>query len=247
MSILLEVCTDSASGAHAAEAGGADRVELCAALALGGVTPGPGLLDAALTRCALPIVVLVRPRAGDFVYDADDFRALLRDVECARAAGAHGVALGVLAASGEIDVERSRELVEAARPLEVCFHRAFDWTPDPYAALEALVSIGVDRVLTSGCAASAIDGLDCLERLVERAAGRIDILVGGGVRAHNAVRIIEATQAEQLHFTARESEASPQRRPEPLVPLGAQELPDDFERRPTRAHLVRELRATIEG
>ncbi|MEM9801048.1 MAG: copper homeostasis protein CutC [Planctomycetota bacterium] len=199
------LCTDLASVALAARIG-ADRIELCAALEVGGVTPGPGLLAAALETSraeadgAPPgLVVLVRPRRGDFVYDAGDFRAALADVESARAAGASGVATGVLDADGRVDVARTRELVDAARPMPMTFHRALDRTPDLLASAETLAEIGVARLLTSGGAVSAWEGRAELKRLAAELGGTVEIVAAGGVRGDNAARLITETGVGAIH------------------------------------------------
>lgn len=199
---VLEVCVETAAGARAALAGGADRVELASDLLRGGVTPGPGAIRAALAIAGIELVVLVRPRPGGFAYGADERETCRRDVEFARAAGAHAVALGALEPSGRIDRAATAELVALARPMQVAFHRAFDDARDGDEALDDLLELGVDRVLTSGGAPRAEDGLARLARLVERAGAALEVVVAGGVRAHNARRIVEATGARALHFRA---------------------------------------------
>lgn len=177
----VEICVESAAGAVAAEAGGADRVELCAGRVVGGVTPDAAEVVRAVGALMIPVHVLVRPRAGDFVYGADEFEALRRGVVEARERGAAGVVLGVLDPDGAVDRARTAALVEAARPLSITFHKAFDGTPDPFAALDVLIGLGVDRVLTSGQAPTARRGLGRLAALVRRAAGRIVVMAGGEV------------------------------------------------------------------
>ena len=169
MRARLEVCIDSADGAAAAEAGGAGAVELCAALVEGGITPSLGLVRATRAACDIELNVMVRPRGGDFVYDRRELEAMHHDVAAFREAGADGVVLGVLRPDGTVDEERVADLVAAARPLRVTFHRAFDMTRDPRAALETLIELGVDRVLSSGQEASAPAGVRLLTELVEQA------------------------------------------------------------------------------
>jgi copper homeostasis protein len=196
---LLEVCVDSLDGALAAEAGGAHRIELCSRLDLGGLHPGRELLGDALARTAVPHHVMVRPRAGDFVYARAELDAMAAQIESVRATRASGVVLGVLTQAREIDVDATARLIELARPLAVTFHRAFDELRDLDGGLERLIALGVERVLTSGGAPSAFEGRAQLRELVARAADRIVVMPGGGVRAHNAAQILSETGARELH------------------------------------------------
>jgi copper homeostasis protein len=222
--VILEVCVESAEGAAAARRGGADRVELCCALCEGGLTPSAGAL--ALAReTGVELVILVRPRPGDFLYSADEYDVLRRDVLYAREAGAAGVALGILRAGGEVDVERTAELVELARPLQVTFHRAFDAAREPRRVLEELIAAGTDRVLTSGGARSAPEGSRRIRELVEQAAGRIAIVAAGGIREHNARRLVEETGVREVHFSAGTLAASAMRFRNSELSLRAGSLP----------------------
>jgi copper homeostasis protein len=234
----VEICVDSVQGCRAALAGGAARVELCAALSEGGTTPSAGLLFEACAA-GIDVVALIRPRAGDFLYDGDELSAMRRDVETAKAAGARGVALGVLTAGGEVDRARTAGLAALARPLDVCFHRAFDAARDPRAALDALLELGIDRVLSSGGAARAEDGLPLLAELVRRAGERLSVVPAGGVRAHNAAAILRATGARELHLSARTTHPSPMRHRNPALRLGAGAAPGEYERTSTDVELVR--------
>src|SRR5262245_24749798 len=170
---LIEVCVEGIDGLLAAQAAGADRVELCASLLEGGITPSFGTVREAMRLATIPFHVIVRPRGGDFLYSEAEFASMLADVAELRRLGVAGVVVGCLTADGEIDEPRMRGLVEAAGPLNVTCHRAFDMTRDPGAALEALVRAGVGRVLSSGQRDTAIDGIDLLAALVKQAAGRI--------------------------------------------------------------------------
>jgi copper homeostasis protein len=199
VAILLEVCIDDEAGLERALAGGAGRLEICARLDLGGTTPAPALLEAAIARAAVPCFAMVRPRGGDFVYAAAEIEALEHDLARVRRLGAHGVVLGALTARREIDRDLTRHLVELARPLPVTFHRAFDEARDLETALETLIELGVERVLTAGGAADAFAGRDRLRALVEQARGRIEILAGGGIRAHNASAILAASGVCEIH------------------------------------------------
>lgn len=178
---VVEICVEGIESALAAAAGGADRIELCENLAQGGVTPSLGLIAEACRRLAIPVHVLVRPRPGDFVYSDAEFSVMLRDIEAARSAGAAGVVVGVLDASGAVDLERTGRLVRAARPAAVTFHKAFDVVADPWQALDELVALGVDRVLTSGQSETARAGCARIGELVRRGGSRVVVLAGGRV------------------------------------------------------------------
>ena len=199
MSVLVEICVGDLESALAAAQGRADRIELCADLAGGGTTPSHGTVALATELITVPIFVLIRPRAGDFVPSRHEFAAMLHDVVFAKVQGASGVVIGVLHADRTIDRARVSELIAVARPLEVTFHRAFDSTINRIAALEVLIALGVDRVLTSGGGAMAMEGLGLLSRTVAHAGGRIGILAGGGVSEANVATIIERTGVREIH------------------------------------------------
>jgi copper homeostasis protein len=204
--ILVEVCVESVEDAVAAAAGGAGRVELNAALPLDGLTPSHGMLAEARRRVRVPLVAMARPRAGGFDYSPAEFRVLQRDVEHLVDHGADGVAFGILTADRGVDAPRCRVLVRqvAAAGREAVFHRAFDAVTDPFDTLERLVDLGVRRVMTSGGRRTAADGADVIVRLLERAAGRIEILPAGGIRPANARRLIGRTGCDQLHTSVRD-------------------------------------------
>jgi copper homeostasis protein len=196
---LLEVAIATLDDARRAQAGGADRLELNSALELGGLTPSLGALLAVREAVALPVVVMVRPRAGGFVYSAGEWATVRRDADLLLANGAEGVAVGVLHPDGTINAPRLRALVGQVGGRRCVFHRAFDVTPDPVAALDTLIDLGVARVLTSGQRASAVEGADLIRRLVRHAEGRIEILPGSGVGPDNAAGLLTYTGARQLH------------------------------------------------
>jgi copper homeostasis protein len=197
--ISIEICVDSAASAHVAELGGANRVELCSNLLEGGVTPSAGLIEFVRDRTSIGLQVMIRPRAADFCYSEDEFETMRRDILVARKIGADGVVLGILHPDGRVDVERTGRLVELARPLTVTFHRAVDVSEDIFRALDDICAAGVDRILTSGGAQTAVHGIDRLARLVRDAQGRIAIMAGGGVRENNAASIIERTGVKDIH------------------------------------------------
>ncbi len=197
--VRIEACVDTIESAHAAVQGGADRIELCADLADGGTTPSHGAITVVTEQLEIPVVVLIRPRGGGFVYSADDCAAMRRDVQHARALGARGVAVGALTAKGEIDTFTLETLREAARDMEVTFHRAFDACRDPGAALQLLMRYGVTRLLTSGQRASAWEGRDVIADLVRQAAGKIVIMAGGGVDESNVAELVRTTGVTEVH------------------------------------------------
>jgi copper homeostasis protein len=198
-SILIEACVDSVPSAIAAEKGGAGRVELCDNLIEGGTTPSAGTIAECRARVRIPIFAMIRPRGGDFLYTDVEYAIMRRDIAHAKDLGAHGVVLGLLRADGTVDVERTRPLVEAARPLPVTFHRAIDVARDAEEALDALIALGVDRVLTSGQAPTAPEGSGLIARLVRRAAGRIVILPGCGIDQTNARALVAETGVREVH------------------------------------------------
>ncbi|RIK76671.1 MAG: copper homeostasis protein CutC [Planctomycetota bacterium] len=200
--VIVEVCIGSLADLEAARAAGADRVELCGALELGGLTPSLGLVELALAASTLPVVAMVRPRAGGFCYDRAEFQVMLRDAERMIDLGVSGLAFGVLDRHSRIDASRSRELVAVAGQAAAVFHRAFDIVADQQAALEELVDVGVTRVLSSGGRPSALEGAGALRRLVEHAQHRMEIMAGGGVTADNVGHILELTGCRQVHIGA---------------------------------------------
>lgn len=199
MRVIVEAAVESLDDALAAVAGGADRLELCANLDAGGTTPSAALITAVRERAELPILVMIRPRGGDFVYSDAELSRMYEDVAMARSLGAAGVVLGVLDTFDRLDLERTAALVEAAEGLPVTFHRAIDQVARRVVSIDALAALGVARVLSSGGAETASEGMDELRAMVQRAADRLTIVAGGGVRAHNARAIVEQTGVTELH------------------------------------------------
>ena len=234
----FEICVDSVAGVRAAQAAGAHRVELCADLFEGGITPSRGTIRQARTVAGIGLHVIVRPRGGDFVFDDDEMAAMLADVETARAEGADGVVIGVLEADGRVDVARNRALMAAAGPLSVTFHRAFDMTPDPVAALETLVDLGVQRILTSGQEASVLEGLPLIADLVRRAGERVIVMPGGGITERNVARIVAGARPKEIHFAALQPSDSPATLRRPHVFMGGELRQPEWSRLETSAPLV---------
>lgn len=196
---LLEITVESLDTALAAERGGADRIELCTELIHGGITPSVATLRKVHEELDIPIFCIIRPRTGDFVYSEKEFVSMKRDISVARELGIEGVVLGVLRPDRSVDVERTAELVQWARPLEVTFHRAFDETPDHAQALEDVIATEATRILTTGGAATAVQGAETVKRLVEAAGKRIVIMPGGGLDAANVVQLAAQTHAQEFH------------------------------------------------
>jgi len=196
---LLEISVEALESALAAERGGADRIELCADLSLGGVTPGTDLMRTTRAQVRIPIFSMVRPRAGDFVYSTAEFAEMKRSVVGAKEAGMDGVVLGVLTKQHRVDVERTRELTELARPSPVTYHRAFDEITDLHQALEDIIQSGAKRILTSGGAKSALEGAATLAKLIEAAGERIAIVPGAGISSINIAEVARRTRAREFH------------------------------------------------
>ncbi|WP_317191268.1 copper homeostasis protein CutC [Hymenobacter sp. BT523] len=203
MSRQLEICAASLPSALAAQAGGAHRIELCQNLEQGGITPSYGLIRQVLRRLHIPVFVLIRPRPGGFVYSADELAIMRADIELCRDLGAAGVVLGVLDATGRVDAAACRALIEPAGSLQVTFHRAFDACRDQAEALEEIISLGCQRVLTSGGQATAEAGQHQLAALVQQAAGRISIMPGAGVSAATIQALAAHTGAHEFHTSAK--------------------------------------------
>jgi copper homeostasis protein len=206
VTILVEAAVESLDAALAAAEGGAHRIELCADLAQGGTTPTVQLLRDCHSQVVIPVFVLVRPRAGDFVYTEAEHHTMLEQIHRTKDAGAHGIVTGTLTSAHEIAEDRTAELVDAALPWTVTFHRAFDVCADLAVALACLIQLGVDRVLTSGGARIAPEGAQQIRRLVEQAKGRIEILPGGGIDASNVARLVRETGVREVHFSVRDAE-----------------------------------------
>ncbi len=218
--ILVEICVDSVASAIAAERGGARRVELCSDLLEGGITPSAGLIATVRERVSIGIQVMIRPRGGDFCYDAEEFEIMRRDIVSAKSWGAHGVVFGILDADGRVDIERCRELAELARPLEVTFHRAFDMSADLFQSLEDVCAVGADRILTSGGQPTALQGLETITALVKAAKGRIAIMPGSGIKPENAQRIVVESGVRDVHAGLGTTVAGPMRFRNPHLVMG---------------------------
>jgi copper homeostasis protein len=243
---LFEICIDSVAGVRAAVEAGAARVELCAGLIEGGITPSIGMVRQAVAAAAgqLKVHVIIRPRGGDFLYSEDEFVAMLHDIVAVKEAGASGVVIGLLNADATIDETRSAELIAAARPMSVTFHRAFDVSRDPVASLETLIRLGVDRLLTSGQEPGVVEGAPLIRQLIARAAGQIVIMPGGDITARNAARIRADTE---FHFAAFEPEQSSMQWRNEAVFMGGALRPPEYDRAATTAGAIGAVTAKMGG
>ncbi len=241
--VLLEICIDSVESALAAQAGGADRVELCSALFEGGLTPSAGLLETVRERVRIGVAAMIRPRGGDFCYSDDEFAVMKRDLATAKRLGADLIVLGLLNPDGTVDHERTRELIALARPLPVTYHRAFDMARDPFEALDTLLDLGVERLLTSGQERTAVEGLDLISELVRRAGDRIIVMPGGGVTERNLRKILNHTGAREIHGSASGTRESRMTFRNTRVAMGGQVGPPEYAMKLANPDRVRAFRA----
>jgi copper homeostasis protein len=207
--VTVEICVGDVASAEAAQAGGASRVELCDHLSAGGTTPSAGAIAIACQRLAIPVHVLIRPRAGDFIYSELELAVMRHDIEVAKALGAAGIVMGVLTACGTIDRERMASLAAPARPLSLTFHKAFDQVSDHLDALDTLVELGFDRVLTSGGRPTAMEGIEVLAALVERARGRIGVMAGGRLDVDSLPWVIRRGKVDEVHLGSAATVTAP--------------------------------------
>ncbi|MGD8329476.1 MAG: copper homeostasis protein CutC [Acidobacteriota bacterium] len=226
--IVLEACVDSIEAAAIAASAGADRVELCADLVEGGTTPSIGAIERAVVDVAADVMVMIRPRGGDFVYNRRELAIMERDIEAVRGAGAVGVVLGCLTPKGDVDRPATRTLMQETGDLSVTFHRAFDVCRDPHDALESLIDLGVDRVLTSGQQPSAPQGLELIADLVRAADSRITVMPGVGIDAGNILRVATATRAREFHVYTERARPSTMSHRKDNIPMGRRYEPDDY-------------------
>jgi len=208
MDYHLEICAFNLPSALIAQRSGADRIELCASPEEGGTTPSAGLIRTARENLHISLYPIIRPRGGDFLYTEEEFRIMLRDIDYCKQVGCNGVVIGMLLTDGSVDKQRCSRLVEAAYPLGVTFHRAFDWAANPFEALEDIINMGCERILTSGQRPTAMEGAPLIDQLVREADDRIVIMPGSGVRSSNILPLAEATGAAEFHTSARLKQAS---------------------------------------
>ena len=199
----LEICVNSIQSAYNAKAGGATRIELCQALEQGGTTPSYSTIEYCTNELKLRTYVLIRPRTGNFIYNSLEFDNIRREVIVCRQLGATGVVVGFLDNNLDVDISKTKEIVDLAGEMEVTFHRAFDICNNPMQNLERVIDCGCNRILTSGCKATAYQGMDMLKKLVGQANGRIKIMAGSGINADNAIEIINTTGVSEVHASCK--------------------------------------------
>lgn len=237
----FEICTNSVESCIAAQEGGANRVELCAGIPEGGTTPSYGEITVArevLTHTRLHVII--RPRGGDFLYSPIEIKTMLKDIETARRSGADGVVFGCLTKEGDIDTDSMRQLMEASQGMSATFHRAFDVCRNPLQALEQLIELGCDRILTSGQQPTAEQGIPLLKHLHQQAADRIILLAGCGVNENNIAHIAHETGIHEFHFSARESIKSLMKYKNESVSMGGTVHINEYERNVTTVRRVKE-------
>jgi len=225
---IVEAVVESVADAIAAQQGGADRVELCANLLEGGTTPSAGTIQLARERLDIGLNVMIRPRGGDFCYSDVEFEVMQRDVELAKQLRADGVVFGILDPDGAVDKGRTAQLIALARPMSVTFHRAFDMARDPYQALEDLIELGVERVLTSGQEYSVLEGLDLITDLVQKAGDRIIVMPGAGITERNIKKIVAQCTPREVHIYAPASVESRMRYRNTQCYMGGELRPPEF-------------------
>jgi copper homeostasis protein len=243
--ILVEICCASLEDALEAERGGADRVELCSALFLGGLTPSLGTIIEAKARLKIPIMVMIRPRGGGFCYTKSEMAVMERDAVLAAEQGAEGMVFGILNADGGIDEERCKRLRKLIGDRQAVFHRAFDVTPDPFRSLDQLVELGFTRVLTSGQEDTVPEGAQLIKRLIEYAGARIEILPGGGIKPLSLRQVVESTGCKQVHLTAFKTQSDTSVRGRPFVTFGGALYPPEDQYQVADRNLVERIVRTL--
>ncbi len=245
--VKVEICVDSVESAVAAEAGGADRVELCDNLMEGGTTPSAGAIETARKLLSIGLHVIIRPRGGDFLYSDTEFEVMKRDVAAAKQFGVDGLVFGILDRDGSVDIVRTAELTALARPMAVTFHRAFDVCRDPFLALHELAGIEIERILTSGQEATAVEGLELIAELVTVAAGRISIMACGNLNERNIARVVAATGVTEVHITGFGEVDSPMRYRNDRVFMGGTLRPPEYLRSVADAKKIAGTIAKLNG
>ena len=236
MKTILEICAADIESVYAAARGGADRVELCCALGQGGLTPSLGLIEQALVVPGIKVNVLIRPRPGDFLYSEAELRTMERDIEVCRRLGVNGVVFGALTPDGDVDIKVCHHLAEMAGDMHKTFHRAFDVLRDPYRAVCQIMALGFDRILTSGQAASAMEGLDLIAGL-QREFPDMTFMAAGGISPDNVANIVSRTGVREVHASAKTNVASDMRYCHKGVSMGAHEA-DEYTRQTTSSDIV---------
>lgn len=240
--IEIEVCCDGWEEAQAAAKAQVDRIELCCGIGEGGLTPSRGLIELVHEKLEVDCHVLIRPRSGDFLYSSEEIEIMKRELAFCKEIGMEGVVIGFLQADGQVDISLTKEFVDLARPMKVCFHRAFDMCIDPLKSLEELKQIGVDYILSSGQAATAAQGVDLLTELVSQQGDHLKIMPGSGVRTHNLQELIAKTGAQAFHMSARIQKDSSMTYRKDSVSMGSQSLEAEYQ---VASHDVAALKTAV--
>ncbi|HEV2480420.1 MAG TPA: copper homeostasis protein CutC [Puia sp.] len=243
MDYRLEICAFNLASALLAQQAGADRIEFCAGPEEGGTTPSGGAIRTAREQLHIALYPIIRPRGGDFLYSDQEFRSMIRDIDYCKQVGCNGVVFGILLPDGSVDKARCARLVEVAYPLGVTFHRAFDWCANPFEAMETIIGIGCERILTSGQRPKALEGVEMIDQLVREADDRIVIMPGSGVRSANIAELAEKTGASEFHTSARVLKASAMT----YVNAAMKESQDTVMVDPDEVMKIKEQLAALEG
>lgn len=243
--MVLEVVVYTIDGALKAQEGGADRIELCGGALEGGTTPSYGTIEVVRQHVSLDLYIMIRPRAGDFLYSSYEFHAMKRDIGQCQRLSVDGIVFGILTSEGTIDKKRCKELIDKARPLKVTCHRAFDMARDPQEALEDCIEAGFDRILTSGGKSTALEGVEVISTTQQHAKGRIEIMAGSGVREENALQIVQSTQVNDLHFSAAVFEDSHMAFKNASIPSMGSGNGHEYQIRTVDPQIIRNIRAQV--
>lgn len=245
--IKLEICVDGIESAHIAEKAGADRLELCGELGVGGLTPSMGLLKQALSQIGIPINVMIRPRSGDFCYTNDEINTMKENIRIIkdRFPSVNGFVFGIISSEGIIDKAKMSELIELAHPIPVTIHRAFDMTKDMNVSLETCIDLGIERVLTAGFTNKAIEGIENLKLLTESAKDKLVIMPGSGINSKNLTVLLDHVKIDEVHMSAKKVVSSLMNYKEDGVSMGRDATVDEFERFITDNHEIAQVKEIL--
>ncbi len=241
----IEVCCYNLESALTAQDAGADRIELCADRHQGGTTPSYGMMEVVKKQLTIPVFVMIRPRGGDFLYAPEEYQVMMHDIQMAKELGINGVVMGVLKPDGRINPIVMEELIDLAKPMQVTFHRAFDLTPDPLESLHDLISLGVDRLLTSGQCTSAFDGRQVITSLIKQAEKKIIVMPGAGINESNVLELLSETGAHEFHISATGSRPSQMKYHKQAVLMGTS--PSEYSIEIAAPRRIEKFRALIDS
>ena len=237
----LEICCYTIESSIIAERHDAHRIELCDNYSEGGTTPSYAVIKKTIENVSIPVNVIVRPRGGDFLYSDLEYEIIKEDISKIKESGASGIVIGFLTAEGEIDIKRTKEIVELTKPLEVTFHRAFDMCANPVKAMHELINLGVDRILTSGCKNSAYEGVEFIAEIIKKAEGKIIIMPGSGINEKNIKEIMLKTGASEFHSSAKNFIDSGMKYINKDISMGGKNSIDEFKRISVDGDIVKRM------